>query len=180
MKPIFPTNQQTNQSTSTLATVLRYPEVLRYLWVLRYLEVLKCLWVPMRCHVCRFFDFSYHLLTALSQLLVSPRLQDLESLLTPLATVPTLPSDISRNFDKPKSSLLILVSFLQSIYFDLHIFQCIFVIISQVFFSAICSFPSRTQHLESPQYRFTRVSMYFPNNKNTQRTIFYPNFQFFD
>ena len=90
MKPIFPTNQQTNQSTSTLATVLRY------------LEVLKCLWVPMRCHVCRFFDFSYHLLTALSQLLVSPRLQDLESLLTTLATVPTLPSDISRNFDKPQ------------------------------------------------------------------------------
>ena len=48
-------------------------------------EVLSaCGYLRVDRHVCRFFDFSYHLLTALSQL-ISPRLQDLESLLT-LAT----------------------------------------------------------------------------------------------
>ena len=55
-----------------------------------------------------------------------PRLQDLESLSTQATA--TLPSFL-RNFENLPTPhrLLILVSFLQSIYFDLHIFQCIFV-----------------------------------------------------
>ena len=166
MKPIFPTNQQTNQSTSTLATVLRYP------------EVLKCLWVPMRCHVCRFFDFSYHPLTALSQLLVSPRLQDLESLLTTLATVPTLPSDISRNFDKPKLLSPYLSVFptehlFWSSYFPMHFCHQSSLLQCNLQFSNVVYTASRKATIMLHQSRF----YVFPQK---HRTIFYPNFQFFD
>ena len=65
----------------------------------------------------------------------------------------------------PPPPLLILVSFLQSIYFDLHIFQCIFVIISQVFFSAICSFPTSYITASRKATIISRVSMYFPQHR---------------
>ena len=99
-----------------------------------------------------------------------PRLQDLESLSTQATA--TLPSFL-RNFENllTPHRLLILVSFLQSIYFDLHIFQCIFVT-QPVKSSNVQSAVFHWKHSKSKNILLSFFSVAFLCNSQTHKEPF--------
>lgn len=134
-----------------------------------------CGYLRVDRHVCRFFDFSYHLLTALSQL-ISPRLQDLESLLTTLATVPCCHYLSWEILTSPNSSPYLSVfpteHLFWSSYFPMHFCHQSSLLQCNLQFSNVVHSITRIHNIASLE--FLCIS------QNTHRTIFYPNFQFFD